>query len=161
MANRIEFAVSVTPIATVAAGENVAVDTIAADIGKTLGGSASVTTGHTTAGYGTTTTGVVVYANAVASGKTQLGNDDTLYKLVFIKNTGFQFSSYTALGDATTNTLDVYIEITGGSLWMRMCAIPAGGAIILPNWPAQGAGKGLHVETSGSDSIAVEYFLSV
>ena len=157
MASRVEFAVSATPIATVSAGENVAVDTIAADVGKSLGGSASVTTSHTTVGYGSST---VAYANAAASGKTQLGADNTAYDFILIKNTGFEYSSATALGDATSNTLDVYIEYTDGSAWSNICKIPAGGAIILPNFPAQGSSKGIFVETSGSDSIAVEYILS-
>ena len=157
MASRVEFAVSATPIATVAAGENVAVDTIAADVGKSLGGNASVTTSHTTVGYGSST---VAYANAAASGKTQLGADNTAYDFVFIKNTGYEYSSATALGDSTTDTLHVHIEYTAGSARAQICSIPAGGAIVLPSFPAQGSSKGIFVETSGSDSIAVEYILS-
>jgi len=85
MASRIDFAVSATPIASVAAGENVAVDTIAADVGKSLGGSASVVTAHVTLGYGS---GVVSYGSVPANGgaKFQIGVDNTPYDFIFIKN---------------------------------------------------------------------------
>ena len=159
MASRIEFAVSATPVATVAAGENVAVDTIAADIGKSLGGSASVTTAHTTVGYASST---VAYGSVPANGgaKLQLGADNTAYDLVFIKNTGFAYSSATALGDASTHNLLVHIETSGGSAWQQIASIPPGGAIVLPNFAAQGSSKGLWVESSSTDVIAVEYILS-
>ena len=159
MASRIEFAVSATPIATVAASENVAVDTIAADVGKSLGGSASVTTGHTTVGYGSST---VAYGSVPANGgaKLQIGADATAYDFVFIKNPGFLYSSATALGAASTNNLLVHIETTATSAWQQIASIPPGGAIVLPNFASQGSGKGLWVESSSSDVIAVEYITS-
>jgi hypothetical protein len=160
MASRIEFAVSATPVATVAAGENVTVDTIAADIGKSLGGSANVVTAHTTLGYGSAT---VAYGSVPANGgaKFQIGADATTYKFVFIKNPGALYSSPTALGASSESELKVHIETTAGSAWQQIASIPKGGAIILPNFVSQGSDKGLFVESSGSDIIAVEYITSI
>ena len=160
MASRIDFSVRMIPIASVSAGENAAVDTIGTDIGKSLGGSASVTTSHTTLGY---TAGEVVYGEAPASGdspRLKLSSDATGYDFVFIKNTGFQYGTATVLGPLTDNLLDVYLEVTANSTWRIICSLPGGGAMILPNFPSQGIGLALHVRSAGSDTIAVEYILS-
>ena len=148
MASRVEFAVSATPIASVGASENVAVDTIAADVKKSLGGSASVVTTHDSTGFGS---GAAAYGNAAVSSGSALTLGSGGYDFVFIKNTGKKYSSATALGDATTATL----KVTFGS--QEICSIPAGGAIVLPTVPA----VAVKVQsTSGSDTIAVEYLLS-
>ena len=148
MASRVEFAVSATPVATVDAGENVAVDTIAADVKKSLGGSASVTTTHNSTGFGS---GAAAYGNAAVSGGSALTLGSAGYDFVFIKNTGKKYSSATALGDDTTASL----KVTLGS--QEACTIPAGGAIVLPTVPA----VAVKVQSAAaSDTIAVEYLLS-
>ena len=43
MASRVDYAVSATPVAAVAASENVATETVAGDLNQSIGGSASVT----------------------------------------------------------------------------------------------------------------------
>ena len=68
MASRVDFSVSCNPIYTHAAGEGVATDTIAGDVGKSLGGSGSVaTTWGVTEGYGAATAGVADYFSATDS----------------------------------------------------------------------------------------------
>ena len=60
MANRVNFSVSCTPVVSVSSGENVAVDTIAVDMQKSLGGSGEVQSGETSPSVTvdfTTTTG--------------------------------------------------------------------------------------------------------
>ena len=153
--SKVRYKVSMTPLTTVSASADayLAHDVINSDIGKTLSSDCEVTVdtaGHTTVGYGSST---VAYANGAASGKTQLGGDNTAYDFVYIKHTGYQYSSGTALGSATTDTLKVFVEVTAGSAYTQIANIPAGGANFLPNFPAQGANLGIHVETSGSDTI--------
>jgi len=160
--SKVRYKVSMTPLTTVAAsaGAYAAHDVINTDIGKTLSADCEVTVdtaGHDTLGYGSST---VDYKEAVDDAKTQLGADNTAYDFVYIKHTGFQYSSATALGAATTDTLKVFIEKTAGSAYIQIANLPVGGAMVLPNFPAQGANLGIFVETSGSsDHIAVEYAL--
>lgn len=161
MASRVQFAASVTPIVTMTSDDAADHDSIGSDVGKSLGGSAYIAVGqevHTTVGYAS---GTVAYGNAPANAgaKLQLGADATAYDMVFIKHTGYKYSSATVLGLATTNTLDVLVETTAGSAWQKICSIPAGGAILLPSFPTQGTSKGLWVESSSTDTIAVEYIL--
>jgi hypothetical protein len=166
MASRVEFAVSVTPVVNI--GQDTSIDAsshdvIGGDVGKALGGSANVSVGqevHTTVGYGTSTAGEVVYLDAATGTKTQMGADATAYDMVFIKNPGFIYSTATTLGASSSLALDVYIEYTATSAWAKIASIPAGGAIVLPSFPSQGAGKGIFVQpASGSDNLAVEYIL--
>lgn len=163
--SKVDYTISMTPLTTVSAsaGSYGAHDVINADIGKTLTANAEVTVdtaAHTTVGYGTGTAGVVAYVEAADGAKTQLGADNTAYDFVYIKNTGYVYSSATALGAATAIYLDVFIEKTAGSAYIEICSLPPGAAIALPNFPAQGSSLGIHVQpASGSIHIAVEYAL--
>jgi len=160
--SKVTYKVIMTPFTTVAAdsGSYAAHDVVNQDIGKKLTGTADVTvdtTAHTTVGYAD---GTVAYVEAADGAKTQLGADNTAYDFVYIKHTGYIYSSATALGAAATELLDVFIEKTAGSAYIEICSLPPGGAICLPNFPAQGANLGIHVQpASGSNHIAVEYAL--
>lgn len=160
MSSRVEFAVSVTPVVTMTSTDAADKDAIGSDVGKGLGGSANVAVGqeaHTTVGY---SSGTVAYLEAVDDAKTQLGADNTAYDMVFIKHTGHIYSDATTLGATASADLDVYVEYSAGASWAKICSIPAGGAIILPKFPAQGASLGIFVQpASGTDHIAVEYVL--
>ena len=159
MANRIEYAVSATPVRTIAgvAGRYAAQDVIEADINKTLGGSASITTGATNITVVGFQTGTVAYGNCPASGKLALGGV-TAMDMVFIKNTVKTYSSATALGDTTADLLIVHKE-TADNTYAEICRIPPGGAICLPNTPTLATDCTWAVESSGSTTIAVEYAL--
>jgi len=163
MASRVEYAVSMTPIRMID-GTDLDFDdhdVIASDIGKSLGGSASVATtaaDHTTVGYAGK---IVEYGNCPASGKLELGSN-AAYKMIFIKNTGKKWGGdATTLGDDITDgdLLILYRE-TASTVFEEICRIPAGGVVVLPNTP-EGADVNCkwNVESSGSDSIAVEYAL--
>ena len=159
MANRVEYAVSATPVRTIAAdpGKYAAQDVIEGDVNKTLGGSASVTTGAadvTVLGF---TAGAVEYGNCPASGKLALGGV-TAMDMVFIKNTGKTFSSSTVLGDTTADLLIVHKEHVDNT-FVEICRIPPGGAICLPHTPTLATDCTWAVESSGSTTIAVEYAL--
>jgi hypothetical protein len=165
MASRVECAVSILPITTIAAsaGANAATDVIEPDINKGLSASYSVTIGasggHTTVGY---SGGTVAYASAPVSGDSplQLGADNTAYKAIFIKHTGFVYSSPTALGAASTDSLNVYLESVAALANYTTLTIPPGGAIVLPQLTAL-ANCGIHVRSSGSGTVAVEYALII
>ena len=159
MANRVEYAVSATPVRTIGVepGQYAAQDVIEADINKTLGGDASVLTGASTITVVGFQTGTVAYGNCPASGKLALGAQAAM-DMVFIKNTGNQYSSATALGAATTNDLIVQKEESDTN-FVEICRIPPGGAICLPKTPGLGSNCTWAVESSGSDTIAVEYAL--
>jgi|TARA_Y100000310_G_scaffold102652_1_gene100822 hypothetical protein len=139
MASRVDFAVSATPVVTVAAGENVEVDTIAADVNRSLGGSGSVAcTWGTTVGY---TAGDP--AHAIVTSATSLGTFSSV-KFVFIKHSGFEED---ALTTATTSTLSV---MESGN---QFAVLAAGDAIILPFAVAD---TPVLTGTSSSGAIAVE-----
>ena len=160
MANRIQFNVSCTPIAAVAAGENIATETIAIDMQKSLGGSGEVKSGETvpsitvdfttTAGY---TANTVAYGNiATSATTTTLIADASAYEFICIRHTGYEYLAATTLSSATTMAIDIYINT------QPICCIRPGEAIILPLRSKTGAvliGGRLQ---SGTTGVAVEYF---
>jgi len=160
MASRVQYAVNITPIVTMTSADAADHDSIGSDIGKSLGGSDSVAVGqetHTTVGYAS---GTVAYGNAPANAgaKLQLGADAIDYDIVFIKHTGHIYSSPTVLGVVTTNNLVVYIEAAGGFTSFTKFTIEPGGAIVIPSIDLDSA-CGIWVESSSTDTIAVEYAL--
>jgi hypothetical protein len=133
MASRVDYAVSATPVASVSAGENVAVDTIAADVSKTLGGSGSSTvTWGSTVGYASGNAAYVTTATNYGVGQTAttLGTF-TNAKFVFVKHSGYLYSSSSALGAATTAKLKVCMVATIAAA-TTVAILNAGEAIILP-----------------------------
>ena len=161
MANRVEYAVSATPVRTIDAidGKYAAQDVIEADINKTLGGSASTlvigTADITVEGF---TEGAVEYGNCPASGKLPIGTANTPYEGVFIKHTGNQFTSATVLGAASTATNLLIVEVEKpADTFIIICKLEPGGAIYLPNTVAQGVNTTFQVSSSASETIAVEF----
>tara|TARA_Y100000590_G_scaffold414070_1_gene510577 strand:- start:5869 stop:6369 length:501 start_codon:yes stop_codon:yes gene_type:complete len=162
MANRVEYAVSVTPVRTIAAvsGKYAAQDVIEGDINKTLGGSDSVVTGSADISVTGFTAGAVAYGNCPVSGGSELviaANDAC--DMLFIKHTGYQWGgNATTLGDASTSSIDliVKLEYSDGN-FKEFCRISPGGAIALPKVPDLGSGMGFGLISSGSETIAVEY----
>jgi len=139
MASRIEFAVSATPIYSVPAGEGIATDVIARDVGKSLGGSGSVAANWgTTVGYGNATAGV---ADRVASGTSYavsgtavtLGTLPASTGFVFIKHSGFLWdaSASDKLGLATLADVKITMAATIADA-TTVCVLGPGDAIVLP-----------------------------
>lgn len=162
MANRVEYAVSVTPVRTIAGatGKYAEQDVMEADINKTLGASDSVPTGATDISVTGFTAGAVEYGNCPASGKLEVaGTVNAALDMLFIKHTGYQWGgNATTLGSASASdsNLKVYVEHSAGA-FTQVCSIAPGGAIALPEVPALGSDLSFHVESSGSESIAVEF----
>lgn len=161
MANRIEFAVSCTPIVSVSAGENVGVDTIAADMQKSLGGSGSVSSGEsspsvtvdfsTTTGYNSNT---VAYQNINTSGAvTSIIANASSYDFICIRHTGYEYSSETSLSStSTTMAVDIYVGT------QPICCLRPGESIVLPlRSKTGGALIGGRLQ-SGTDGVALEVF---
>jgi len=162
MANRVEYAVSVTPIRTIAgvAGKYAAQDVIEGDVNKTLGGSDSVVTGSADIAVVGFSEGTVAYGNCPVSGGSELviaANDAC--DVLFIKHTGYQYGADAeTLGTASTANIDliVKLEYSDGN-FKEFCRISPGGAIALPKVPALGSGMGFGLISSGAETIAVEY----
>tara|TARA_R110002110_G_scaffold127414_1_gene306332 strand:- start:857 stop:1357 length:501 start_codon:yes stop_codon:yes gene_type:complete len=156
---KITYAVSMTPVTNIdtVSNQSAAHDVINSDIGKALGGGADVacSAGHITEGS-YTTNGTLTYLNAPATGgRLALFTANTVYDFVFIKHTGFIFSTTTVLGAVSTQNLVLEQETSDGN-YDIICAIPPGGAVVLPNVPAMGSACTFQVASSGAATIAVE-----
>ena len=55
-----------------------------------------------------------------------------------------------------SNKLEVFVEHAENQ-YTKICSIAPGGAIVLPSTPALGSNQSFHVESSGSETIAVEF----
>ena len=158
---KIVYNVSMTPFTTLdaVADQSAAVDVINIDIGKGLSGGADVacTAQHATVGsYTSAGDGARTYLNAPATGaRLELFGENTVYDFVFIKHTGFIYSSGTVLGAVSTQNLVLEQETSSGN-YDIICAIPPGGAVVLPNVPAMGSDCHFQVASSGAATIAVE-----
>jgi len=169
MASRVEYAVSMTPVRTIAAsGDYDAHDVMANDIGKSLGGSASVATtavggDHVTTGYGDVTNGVPVYGNAVTGSYLELGAAEAVYKFIFIKNTGKKYDTENStIGEAASSPPDLILyRETANGVHEEICRIPPEGALVLPKPAVTLALCFWTLKSSSADSIAVEYALIV
>jgi hypothetical protein len=134
MASRIEFAVSATPICTIAAGtEYPAVDTLCVDVAKTLGSSGSVTcTWGTTVGYAAGSPAYVQSGANAAIGQTALTVGTlTSIKGIYIKNTGYVYSSSSVLGAVSAATVTVCSAATIAAA-TTIAILASGESIFLP-----------------------------
>ena len=139
MASRVDYSVSMTPVFSHPAAEGEAIDAVARDVGKTLGGSGSVEcTWGTTVGYGNVTAGV---ADRVASG-TSYDTTDTAVTLgalpastrfYFVKHSGFLWDAAASdkLGDATLLDVKITMAATIADA-TTVCVLGPGQAICLP-----------------------------
>ncbi len=111
MANRIQFAVSATPVETLTSGDAATTtDILAGEVGKILGGAGSAVVSDYQNAYATQgiggdsgTAGVHTYINCVDNSATAISSETTASFLI-IKNTGKLYSSATALGDDAPST---------------------------------------------------------
>jgi len=147
MASRVEFAVSMTPIKTIAAaGDSPEIDVIATDIGKTLGSSGSVLTGdsqgdHVTLGFANGTPSSYLNCNPAAA----VGSN--AQDFVFIKHTGKVY-------DIVNNTIGTTVSETAISLRTTasdgavFCKLNKGESIILPRCDSE-------IYITGATDVAV------
>ena len=160
MANRIEFAVSATAVKSTTYGVDYAAsdvtdlssqshDYIEPNIGKTLGGSGSISgIAATVVGYGNATDGVADYLTT-SSQVAELALSAAM-DLVFIKHPGLKSD-----GTEFTGTIAVTMKTTsGGAYQLAICTLAKGNAIVLPT-PANGIT--FKFTASGSDEVKIEY----
>ena len=150
MASRVDYEVSATPVANVAADENVATETIAADLNQSVGGNGSVAVAWTDTLP--TTFPTYLSVDTTANG-TVLNADSGVNDFIWIKNTGFRFSSTTVLGVATTATLAVKLG-SGGS---TICTLDAGAGIFIPKPGTNYDATNDYYLTASANDIAVEW----
>ena len=155
--DKIQFAVSMTPCEMVgASGEGGAHNFISASEAYGSGGGSGevtsvdiVTGGGANDGYDD---GTKYYISAAAAADTA-GKALAACKFIYLKHTGFEYSSATTLS-STANTTDLLtILITGGTDHTVIARLKAGEAIVLP---MRGATNINQIEISSSDGVAVD-----
>ena len=156
MSSRVEYAVSCTPIVTIAAAtESPAVDALCVDVAKSLGASGSSTvTWGSTVGYAAGVPAYVQSGANAAIGQTAI----TLAlpasaKFIYIKHTGYIFSTTAVLGAATTAKLTICAAETIAAA-TTIAILNAGEAIVLPMNTANSTV--LYAASTVTGGIAVE-----
>ena len=162
MANRIDFAVSATPVKSTTYGVDYSAsdvtdltsqphDYIHPEVGKTLGGDGTISSiGATVVGYGNATDGKPDYLTT-SSQNVELAISSQ-QDLLFIKNPGLK-------SDDTefTGTIAVTMKTTSnGAYQLAIATLSKGMAIVLPT-PANGIT--FKFTASGSDEVKVEYMM--
>ena len=114
MADKIRYAVSVTPVEEITDEQANTHEVISGEVGKSLGGSGEApVANYTPSGGGEAAKqgyfdATVNYFNCVDDSPTQIA-EETTASFVFIKNTGYLFNSITALGDLLPNNEHVVV----------------------------------------------------
>ena len=168
MANRVEYAVSVTPVKSTTFGVDYAAgdvtdltgqahDYIHPEVAKTLGGSGTISgIAATVSGYGNATDGEPDYLNT--SGGSGTLATSAAQDMVFIKNPGLKTD-----GTEFTGKISVKMKLTsGGADLGEFCSLAKGMAFALPDVPtgktftftAVGGNIG-----SGDDDVKVEFMM--
>ncbi len=153
MADRIKFAVSCTPIETLTDENSGTKDIVASEVGTSLGGNGdSINLANYSArtaaqqGYLNATVNYLDAVHTAGGVALSAGNESDFF---FIKNTGYKFSSVTALGASTTDCVLVVLQIaaqvasTSGGWeksdgtsqvhFVELAWLKPGQAILLPN----------------------------
>jgi len=146
--DKVQFAVSMTPLEMVgASGQGGAENFIAASEAYGSGGGSGEVTGLdiiSGAGAGDGyDDGTIYYQSAAASAEDDATNTVTNFDLgvmdattgiefLYIKHTGFEYSSATALGDANTTDILSVIAAFEADKYVTIARLKAGEAIVLP-----------------------------
>lgn len=149
--HEVRWSVSATPVAkeTGDDGGTMAHDTIHENIRKSIGGSGTTVTAGATDFGGTWTNGTssTPYLSAT-SGGVNVGDTDTTF--LYIKNTGFEYSSATVLGDVSEDTITVFIDAE------HIATLNAGEAWIIPIPGSSSTATNYSVKRGSSTDLAIE-----
>ena len=162
MADSVQFSVSCTPVEELATENSGTANIIASEVNKSLGGSGSATVtayNGSAANQGYLNATVNYFEGQDSNDTTDLSSETTA-TFIFIKNTGYTFSSATALGAKLDKALKIMVGSTPISI------LDPGEAIILKDDNA-GLDARLHVRTvdlDGGDNgsaghLAIEYLI--
>ncbi|MBT7350469.1 hypothetical protein HN803_06850 [candidate division WWE3 bacterium] len=153
MADKVQYAMSITPIEELTSSEDSSVHDILSPVtGKSLGGNNELDLTGLIDGSLGYNNGTVAYLS-VTSGGVPLNADATDRRLILIKNTGFLYSDATTLGAVTTENFTVTV---GAKV---IAELGPGDVVVLPN----AAGGAVDLEcneftlTSDSSAIACEF----
>ena len=162
MANRVEYAVSVTPVKSTTFGVDYAAsdvtdltgqahDYIHPEVAKTLGGSGTISSiAATVVGYGSATDGSPDYLTT-SSQAVELAIS-AQQDMIFIKNPGLKSDD-----SEFTGTIAVTIKNTsGGAYQSAFATLGKGMAIVLPTPSNDVTFK---FTASGSDEVKIEYMM--
>tara|TARA_R110000744_G_scaffold311048_1_gene418661 strand:- start:541 stop:1008 length:468 start_codon:yes stop_codon:yes gene_type:complete len=120
--------------------------TLHEDIRKSLGGSGQLS--HAGAiDYGGVTDGGTNYLQATSGGVT-IGDGDT--RFIWVKHTGYLWSSSSVLGAATTDKINIHADVE------HVATLKAGEAWIIPLTDTSSNVSGFSAKRGGSVDIAVE-----
>tara|TARA_R110002012_G_scaffold321243_3_gene548342 strand:+ start:142 stop:642 length:501 start_codon:yes stop_codon:yes gene_type:complete len=164
MADSIKFSVSCTPVEELTNENSGTSSIISSEVGKSLGGNglavvADYAGSAANQGYLNAT---VNYFEALDSSDSTDLSSETTASFIFIKNTGYTFSTATALGDSLSKALKIMAP--GGTTLISV--LDPGEAIVLKDDNRALDGR-FHVRTvdlDGSDNasaghLAVEYLV--
>jgi len=157
MASRVEWGVVATPIVTIAAGtDNPSVDSLNLDVGKAIGSAGTVTIpGGVAVGYASGVAAYKTSATNLTVGQTATALDTfTSIKFLYIKHTGYLYSSSSVLGAATAYKLKICMVATIADA-TTIAILNPGESIVL----AYNNATTPTIYTAGdSVAIAVEYY---
>ena len=128
--------------------------TLHEDIRKTLGGSGETTvvaSGNTVSVFGYVN-GSPTYIRATSGGTSIgiTGNGSADYT-IFIKHTGYAWSSSSVLGSSSTDNMDIVITNADGSTAICTMTLSAGQAVVFPDTLLAGGCKILAKRGSSTD----------
>ena len=164
MADSVQFSVSCTPVEELATENSGTSNILASEVNTSLGGSGTATVASyagTAANQGYLNGTVNYFEGLDSSDSTDLSSE-TSATFIFIKNTGFTFSSATVLGASLSKALKIMAP--GGTTIISV--LDPGEAIVLKDDNAGLDGR-FHVRTvdlDGSDNtsaghLAIEYLV--
>ena len=164
MADSVQFSVSCTPVEELATENSGTSNILASEVNTSLGGSGTATVASyagTAANQGYLNATVNYFEGLDSSDSTDLSSE-TSATFIFIKNTGFTFSSATVLGASLSKSLKIMAP--GGTTIISV--LDPGEAIVLKDDNAGLDGR-FHVRTvdlDGSDNtsaghLAIEYLV--
>tara|TARA_R100000700_G_C3165557_1_gene140714 strand:+ start:696 stop:1163 length:468 start_codon:yes stop_codon:yes gene_type:complete len=146
--HKVSWAVSATPKVTVDAVDGASMETtsIHENIRKTLGGTGELT--HDGAiDFGGVTDGGTNYLQATSSG-VNIGDGDS--RFIWVKHTGYEWSSSSALGSASTDDVDIYIDAE------HIASLNPGEAWIIPLPNTSSTATNFKAKRGSSTDLAIE-----
>ena len=150
--HEVRWSVSATPVAKESGddGGTMAHDTIHENIRKSVGGSGITATDGVVSQGGTFTNGTssTPYLNATNDASGAIG--DATATFIYVKHTGFAYSTASALGAATTDTVKIFADSE------HIATLPAGSSWIIPLAGSSDSVTTFSAQRGGSTNIAIE-----
>jgi len=146
--HKVVWSVSATPKVTVDAINGASLETVSLheNIRKTLGGSGEVTNDGAI-DFGGVTDGAANYLQCT-SGGVNIGDGDT--RFIWVKHTGYVWSSASALGAATTDDVNIFIDAE------HIATLQPGEAWIIPLPETSSTATNFIAKRGGSSDLSIE-----